>query len=44
MFSTITVFGTPVDVTLDELAIEAMYPGDEHTADVLRARAGARSA
>jgi hypothetical protein len=27
LFSTTTVFGTPVDVTLSELAIEAFYPG-----------------
>ncbi len=29
MFSTITVFGTPTDVTLSELAVEAFYPADE---------------
>lgn len=29
--STITVFGTPLDVTLSELAIEAFYPADEQT-------------
>jgi transcriptional regulator with XRE-family HTH domain len=33
--STTTVFGTPVDVTLAELAIEAFYPADEATARVL---------
>jgi transcriptional regulator with XRE-family HTH domain len=38
MFSTMTVFGTPVDVTVAELAIEAFFPADEHTAGVLRAR------
>lgn len=37
LFSTITVFGTPVDITLSELALEAFYPADAHTADVLRA-------
>ena len=31
-FSTITIFGTPVDVTLSELAIEAFFPADEATA------------
>jgi transcriptional regulator with XRE-family HTH domain len=36
LFSTIAVFGTPVDITLDELAIEQFFPGDEHTATVLR--------
>lgn len=36
MFSTITVFGTPIDVTLSELAIEAFFPADDRTADILR--------
>ena len=27
-FSTVTVFGTPVDITLSELALEAFYPAD----------------
>ena len=35
-FSTTTVFGTPVDVTLSELAVEAFYPADAATADALR--------
>jgi transcriptional regulator with XRE-family HTH domain len=35
-FSTTTVFGTPLDVTLDELAIEAFYPADAITAERLR--------
>jgi len=35
-FGTITVFGTPVDITLSELAIEAFFPADEVTAKVLR--------
>jgi transcriptional regulator with XRE-family HTH domain len=35
-FSTITVFGTPVDITLSELAIEAFFPADEATAKALR--------
>lgn len=34
--STTTVFGTPVDVTLSELAIESFFPADQRTADVLR--------
>ena len=34
--STITVFGTPVDVTLAELAIESFFPADESTAEILR--------
>jgi hypothetical protein len=35
-FSTTTVFGTPVDVTLSELAIEAFFPADGETAESLR--------
>ncbi|WP_297352633.1 helix-turn-helix transcriptional regulator [Paraburkholderia sp.] len=38
-FSTTTVFGTPVDVTLSELAIEAFFPADPQTAVALRAYA-----
>jgi transcriptional regulator with XRE-family HTH domain len=34
--STTTVFGTPVEVTLSELAIESFFPADEKTAKVLR--------
>jgi hypothetical protein len=34
--STITVFGTPVDITLSELAIETFLPADRATADALR--------
>jgi transcriptional regulator with XRE-family HTH domain len=36
LFSTTTVFGTPVDVTLSELAIEAFFPADPETAQALR--------
>ncbi|WP_330313121.1 MULTISPECIES: helix-turn-helix domain-containing protein [unclassified Streptomyces] len=32
MFSTITTFGTPMDITLDEIAIELYYPADEESA------------
>ena len=35
-FSTITTFGTPHDVTLDELRIECMFPADEATAEICR--------
>jgi transcriptional regulator with XRE-family HTH domain len=35
-FSTTTVFGTAVDITLSELAIEAFFPADAATADALR--------
>jgi transcriptional regulator with XRE-family HTH domain len=37
LFSTTTIFGTPVDVTLAELAIESFFPADGPTADMLRA-------
>lgn len=37
--STITVFGTPLDVTLSELAVESFFPADARTAEVLRALA-----
>ena len=35
LISTTTVFGTPVEVTLSELAIEAFYPADNATAERL---------
>jgi transcriptional regulator with XRE-family HTH domain len=34
--STTTVFGTPIDVTLSELALEAFFPADAATAALLR--------
>jgi len=37
--STTTIFGTPVDVTLQELAMETFFPADEFTAQALRALA-----
>lgn len=36
-FSTITTFGTAVDITVAELAIEAFFPADAATAEHLRA-------
>jgi hypothetical protein len=36
MISTTTVFGSPVDITLAELALEAFVPADEETAHALR--------
>jgi transcriptional regulator with XRE-family HTH domain len=36
-FSTTTVFGTPVDITLEELALECFFPADEATAAAMRA-------
>ena len=41
-FSTITVFGTPVDVTLSELALECFYPADAATAEILQRAAKSR--
>ena len=35
-FSTTTVFGTAVDITLSELAIESFFPADAATAEALR--------
>ena len=40
-FSTTTVFGTPLDITLSELALESFYPADPATADALRTLAAA---
>jgi transcriptional regulator with XRE-family HTH domain len=37
MFSTTTIFGTPVDITLQELAVESFFPADAGTARLLRA-------
>lgn len=36
MFTTLTTFGTPLDVTLAELAVELFYPADTESADLLR--------
>jgi transcriptional regulator with XRE-family HTH domain len=40
--STTMVFGTPVDVTLSELALETFFPADEETAAAMREIAAAR--
>jgi hypothetical protein len=37
--TTTTVFGTPMDVTLAELAIESFFPADEATGERLRSLA-----
>lgn len=34
--STITAFGTAVDITVSELSIESFFPADERTAAFLR--------
>jgi hypothetical protein len=36
--STITVFGTPIEITLSELSLEAFYPADPETAAALNGR------
>jgi transcriptional regulator with XRE-family HTH domain len=36
--STVAAFGTPLDITVAELAIELFFPADSSTAGVLRAR------
>lgn len=38
LFTTLTTFGTPRDVTLDELAVELFYPADDATDKMLRGR------
>ena len=43
-FSTVTVFGTPVDITLSELALEAFFPANAETAAILRRLAADRPA
>ena len=40
LFSTLATFGTALDVTLSELAIESFFPGDDATRNLLRARYG----
>jgi transcriptional regulator with XRE-family HTH domain len=40
--STTTVFGTPVDVTVSELALESFFPADAKTAEILRQLATSR--
>ena len=44
LLRTITVFGTPVDVTLSELALECFYPADPGTAAILQRAAKNRQA
>lgn len=36
LLSTTTVFGTPIDVTLSELAVESFFPADASTAEIMR--------
>ena len=44
LISTTTVFGTPVDVTLAELALESFFPADAFTAQALRDHAAPQRA
>jgi len=39
-FSATTVFGTPVEITLSEIALESFFPADSTTAEVLRHASG----
>ena len=39
-----TVFGTPADVTLEEIALEILYPADAFTDKTVRAAAAAPAA
>jgi hypothetical protein len=39
MFSTLTTFGTPRDVTLDELCVDLFNPADLESERLLRAAA-----
>lgn len=38
MFTTLTTFGTPRDITLEELVVELFYPADDATAQALAGR------
>ncbi len=40
MFTTLTTFGTPRDVTLDELSVELFFPADDAADAALRAATG----
>jgi transcriptional regulator with XRE-family HTH domain len=37
LFGTVATFGTALDITLSELAIESFFPADDETTDALRA-------
>jgi transcriptional regulator with XRE-family HTH domain len=42
-FNTVTTFGAAFDVTLEEIAVEAYFPADDHTARFFRTGAAAPS-
>jgi hypothetical protein len=44
MFTTLTTFGTPRDITLDESSIERFCPRDDSTEALLRSLHAARPA
>jgi transcriptional regulator with XRE-family HTH domain len=39
-FSVVAAFGTPLDITIEELALELFFPADPSTENVLRGRRG----
>ncbi len=39
-FSTTMIFGTPIDITLSELAVESFFPADAETRKIMRSLAG----
>jgi transcriptional regulator with XRE-family HTH domain len=43
-FTTLTMFGSPLEITLAELALECFYPADAATAEIVRNAAAARDA
>ena len=42
-FTTTAMFGSPVDITLSELAVECFYPADAATAQIVRETAAAQN-
>ena len=36
LFTTLTTFGTPLDITIDELAVELFFPANDRTDQILR--------
>jgi transcriptional regulator with XRE-family HTH domain len=42
LFTTLTTFGTPLDVTIDELAIELFFPADDRSDEMLHEMARTR--
>jgi hypothetical protein len=42
LFTTLTTFGTPLDITIDELAIELFFPADDKSDQMLRSIAHTR--